>query len=116
MQHEELAAQTGISKEALVDSINILISERKVKLFDYNDGRGCAYKLEDPALSSKYELVHTTHTTHAPKNRFKGLGPSEMLVFQQIEAKQEWGIWTKDLKQATNIHGTQLTRILKVPC
>lgn len=37
-----------------------------------------------------------------------------MLVFQQIEAKQEWGIWTKDLKQATNIHGPQLTRILKV--
>lgn len=45
--------------------------------------------------------------------RFKGLGASDLLVFQSIEQKQHMGIWTKDLKAATNIHAPQLTRILK---
>lgn len=100
-----------------MEAVNILISERKVQLYHYNDSRGVAYRLEDPNLSAKYGL-YTYHCacTHRAVHRFKGLGASEMLVFQQIEAKKEWGIWTKDLKQATNIHGPQLTRILKARC
>lgn len=46
--------------------------------------------------------------------RFKGMSTDDFLVYQTIESRQNKGIWTKDIKGATNIHGTALTRILKV--
>lgn len=54
MVTDDLVQQTGLTKEALVEALNILISERKVQLYNYNDSRGVAYRLEDPTLSAKY--------------------------------------------------------------
>ncbi len=52
--------------------------------------------------------------TPTPTHRFKGMSTDDFLVYQTIEARQNKGIWTKDIKGATNIHGPALTRILKV--
>eukprot|EP01035_Chromulina_nebulosa_P021444 gene21444-27777_t len=46
--------------------------------------------------------------------KFEGLGPEQMLVYQEIEKSGNRGIWTRDIKLKTNIQQQILTKTLKI--
>lgn len=46
--------------------------------------------------------------------RIKGLGTEDMLVYQVISQAGNVGIWTRDMKQRTNLPQTKITKILKL--
>ncbi|KAI3438602.1 hypothetical protein D9Q98_001025 [Chlorella vulgaris] len=45
--------------------------------------------------------------------RFKGLTAEDMLVYQCIQAAGNMGIWTRDMKQRTNLQQPKINKILK---
>ena len=46
--------------------------------------------------------------------KFDGLGPEQMMVFQICEKAGNRGIWTRDIKTASNIPQHTLTKTLKI--
>ena len=46
--------------------------------------------------------------------KFEGLGPEQILVYQLCEKAGNKGIWTRDIKNATNIPQHTLTKTLKI--
>jgi DNA-directed RNA polymerase III subunit RPC6 len=46
--------------------------------------------------------------------KFEGLGPEEMLVYQVIERTGNKGIWSREIKLASNVAQHSLTKCLKV--
>lgn len=92
--------QSGYSAE-LTSVINALVASNRIQLYtttsNKNGEMGLVYKLvkEETAL------------------KFEGLGPEQILVYQIIERASNKGIWTRDIKIATNIQQQQLTKTLK---
>ena len=80
----------------LVQILNNLLSLNRLQLF--HKGDILIYKLirEETAI------------------KFEGLGPEQMLVYQVCEKASNRGIWTRDIKVATNIPQHTLTKTLKI--
>ena len=72
-------------------------------------------------LIDNFQLsVHSSHSETLWKcvlpgqaSKLKALGLDEGLVYRQIEAVQNVGIWKRDLQRKTNLHLTSLDRCLK---
>jgi|UniRef100_A0A7R9T920 DNA-directed RNA polymerase III subunit RPC6 len=77
-------------------AINALLSSRKIQV--YKDGDSLIYR-----EVQKDEAV-----------KFKGLSSEDLLVYQIIQSSGNTGIWTKELKQKSNLPQTQITKIFKV--
>mmetsp|Transcript_13338 Transcript_13338/g.49900 ORF Transcript_13338/g.49900 Transcript_13338/m.49900 type:complete len:305 (+) Transcript_13338:325-1239(+) len=76
-------------------AINSLLSQRKLQIF--RDGDVLVYKTvkQDEAV------------------KFKGLASEDLLVYQIIQQSGNTGIWTKELKQKSNLPQTQISKIFK---
>jgi DNA-directed RNA polymerase III subunit RPC6 len=76
-------------------AINRLLSQRKLQIF--KDGESLVYKevKQDEAV------------------KFKGLSSEDLLVYQIIQQSGNTGIWTKELKQKSNLPQTQIGKIFK---
>ena len=76
-------------------AINRLLSQRKLQIF--KDGDALVYKevKQDEAV------------------KFKGLSSEDLLVYQIIQQSGNTGIWTKDLKQKSNLPQAQIAKIFK---
>ena len=76
-------------------AINRLLSQRKLQIF--KDGDALVYKevKQDEAV------------------KFKGLSSEDLLVYQIIQQSGNTGIWTKELKQKSNLPQTQIRKIFK---
>ena len=76
-------------------AINRLLSQRKLQIF--KDGEVLVYKevKQDEAV------------------KFKGLSSEDLLVYQIIQQSGNTGIWTKELKQKSNLPQTQIGKIFK---
>jgi DNA-directed RNA polymerase III subunit RPC6 len=76
-------------------AINRLLSQRKLQIF--KDGETLVYKevKQDEAV------------------KFKGLSSEDLLVYQIIQQSGNTGIWTKELKQKSNLPQTQISKIFK---
>jgi DNA-directed RNA polymerase III subunit RPC6 len=76
-------------------AINALLSARKLQIF--RDGDTLVYMLvkQDEAV------------------KFKGLSSEDLLVYQIIQQSGNTGIWTKDLKQKSNLPQAQIAKIFK---
>ena len=76
-------------------AINRLLSQRKLQIF--KDGDALVYKevKQDEAV------------------KFKGLSSEDLLVYQIIQQSGNTGIWTKELKQKSNLPQTQIGKIFK---
>tara|TARA_B110000003_G_C16608022_1_gene518291 strand:- start:47 stop:979 length:933 start_codon:yes stop_codon:yes gene_type:complete len=76
-------------------AINALLAGRKLQIF--KDGDTIVYK-----------LVNTTEAV-----KFRGLASEDLLVYQIIQQSGNSGIWTKELKQRSNLPQAQITKIFK---
>lgn len=76
-------------------AINALLSARKLQIF--KDGDLIVYKevKQDEAV------------------KFRGLSSEDLLVYQIIQQSGNTGIWTKELKQKSNLPQTQISKIFK---
>ncbi|PSC67959.1 DNA-directed RNA polymerase III subunit RPC6 [Micractinium conductrix] len=79
-------------------AINSLLSSMKLQI------------LVNPADPSSH--IYKASTT-GDTARFKGLTAEDMLVYQCIQAAGNIGIWTRDMKQRTNLQQPKVTKILK---
>ena len=70
----------------LVAAINSLLRLSRIQLFTNSSGT-LVYKVVDEDIAVKFD----------------GLGPEQMMVFQAIEKSGNRGIWTRDIKNQTNI-------------
>ena len=102
-EHEDGLSDEDIRKifgdrygQDLVQILNHLLSLNRLQLF--HKGDILIYKLirEETAI------------------KFEGLGPEQMLVYQVCEKASNRGIWTRDIKVATNIPQHTLTKTLKI--
>ena len=92
---EEGLARKGHAKEAIAQVLNKLLKARKVQVFNNKDGL----------------CYMVTPKEHA--EQFQDLGSEELLVYQNIKAAGNLGIWTRDLKQQSNLQQPQINKILK---
>eukprot|EP01084_Bolivina_argentea_P295373 508495_1 len=83
--------------EALGPIFNLLLFENRMVLKQGTDG-SLWYKVLE-----KQEAV-----------KFKDLGPEQMMVYQVIEKAGDKGIWTRDIKNQTNIQQQSLNKALKI--
>ena len=77
------------------EAINALLSERKIEIFKRGDSLVYARVREERAA------------------KFKGLSTEDMLVYQIIQHAGNAGMWTKELKQRSNLPVPQITKIFK---
>lgn len=92
---EEGLARKGHAKEAIAQVLNKLLKARKVQIFNH---KGDLYYMVTPK-------------EHA--EQFQDLGSEELLVYQNIKEAGNLGIWTRDLKQQSNLQQPQINKILK---
>jgi len=85
----------GVSVDQISGIMNKLSTEGRISLF--KDHLGLVYKEVSPE-----EL-----------NKFKGLGKEDMLIYQLIEQAGNKGIWTKEIKNKTNLQQPQITKSFK---
>lgn len=64
----------------------------------------------NPADPSRH--IYKPSTT-GDATRFKGLTAEDMLVYQCIQSAGNMGIWTRDMKQRTNLQQPKINKILK---
>mmetsp|Transcript_3882 Transcript_3882/g.5337 ORF Transcript_3882/g.5337 Transcript_3882/m.5337 type:complete len:307 (+) Transcript_3882:18-938(+) len=93
---ERVRLTFGPRYEQLAPSINELLSNNRLQLF--TQGGALVYKAVKEETAIKFE----------------GLGTEEMLVYQVIERSGNRGIWTRDIKTASNVTQHNLTKILKI--
>ena len=94
---DELATMLGqeMSVEERAEAINTLLREKKIDVF--GRGGGLVYARVREAQAAK----------------FKGLSTEDMLVYQIIQHAGNAGMWTKELKQRSNLPVPQITKIFK---
>mmetsp|Transcript_12258 Transcript_12258/g.18570 ORF Transcript_12258/g.18570 Transcript_12258/m.18570 type:complete len:293 (+) Transcript_12258:48-926(+) len=92
----DLKQQFGDSYSSLVPIINELLRTNHIQLF--LQGGVLFYRAIEEAIAAKLE----------------GLGPEQMLVYQICEKAGNRGIWTRDIKIATNCPQHTLTKTLKI--
>jgi DNA-directed RNA polymerase III subunit RPC6 len=91
----------SVPLEQLVQSLNRLLrAERLVAV------RGAA-----PAAGAAVTMRYRLPT--AADARTRGLGNEERMVLQRVREGGNAGVWTKDLRQRTNLSQPQVARILK---
>jgi DNA-directed RNA polymerase III subunit RPC6 len=83
--------------ELLATIINVLLKSNRLQLFTLPTG-GLVYKAVQEEMAAKLE----------------GLEQEQVLVHQSIERSGDKGIWTRDIKNNTNISQHNLTKALKV--
>ena len=79
----------------LVPIINDLLQQGRLNLFNVNGV--IVYKAIKADIAEK----------------FKGLAPDDMLVYQHIEKAHDMGIWTRDIKNRTGMQQAMINKILK---
>ncbi|GAQ88488.1 DNA-directed RNA polymerase III subunit RPC6 [Klebsormidium nitens] len=84
-----------IPLEELGSALNVLLSRHQLQMYTQ-------------ASTLYYKPVN-----QEDRVRFRGLGSEEMLVYQIIQASQNMGIWTRDLKLRSNLQQPQITKIIK---
>ena len=77
------------------EAINELLNQRKIDIFRRGDSLVFARVREEQAA------------------KFKGLSTEDMLVYQIIQHAGNAGMWTKELKQRSNLPVPQITKIFK---
>lgn len=99
---QQLALMAGVSEERymeeLIPFINQKVAENQIEL----------YKDKNHDVAS-YVLIKTEDA-----QKFEGLSSEQRLVFDVCERASNKGIWTRDIKLATNIPQHNLTKILKL--
>jgi len=90
---EMLEGQMTVQERA--EAINELLSQRKIEIFKRGDSLVFARVREEQAA------------------KFKGLSTEDMLVYQIIQHAGNAGMWTKELKQRSNLPVPQITKIFK---
>ena len=92
---DHAAKITNITVTDRAVAINRLLSQRKLQIF--KDGDALVYKevKQDEAV------------------KFKGLSSEDLLVYQIIQQSGNTGIWTKELKQKSNLPQTQIGKSFK---
>eukprot|EP01039_Chlorochromonas_danica_P002818 gene2818-3072_t len=93
---EQIRSHFGGRYEQLVPAINDLLASNRLLLF--TQAGSLVYKAVKEETAMKFE----------------GLGPEQMLVYQAIERSGNKGIWTRDIKTATNIPQHTLAKTLKI--
>ncbi|GMH33263.1 hypothetical protein BSKO_01097 [Bryopsis sp. KO-2023] len=90
---KELEGQ--MSPQDRATTINALLTSGRLQLFSSNGGLVYKEINQEEAL------------------RFRGLSSEDLLAYQVIEQAGNAGIWTKDMKQLTNLPQIKLNKILK---
>jgi DNA-binding Lrp family transcriptional regulator len=99
----------AVPLEALVQSLNRLLrAERLVAVRG-----GAAGAAAPPTSSSSSSTVVRYRLPTAADARTRGLGNEERMVLQRVREGGNAGVWTKDLRQRTNLSQPQVARILK---
>lgn len=72
-------------------------------------------RLDASKTPTSFKIPHpyAPPTASLPRARFKGLSSEDLLVYQIIQAAGNTGIWTKELKQKSNLPQTQISKIFK---
>lgn len=83
--------------DKIVAAINELLKSNRLNL------------LKNAAGSLVYKLVEADTAA-----KFEGLTQDQIMVYQQCEKATNKGIWTRDIKNATNIPQHTLTKALKI--
>ena len=82
--------------EQRAEALNSLLQSSRIQLVGSHD---------DP----RYRAL-----AHEEAARVKGLGTEDLLVYQTIRDAGNMGIWTRDMKQRTNLPQGKITKILKL--
>jgi len=96
LSNEDLERYFGARFAALPPILNNLLDLKRLNLYT-RDGN-LLYKLVEEETAAKFE----------------GLGDQQILVYQVCEKAGSRGVWTRDIKTATNIPQHTLTKTLKL--
>lgn len=88
----------GVSLNDLVNSLNELLREGRVRIFQAAGSQDTVYKV----------------VTQEEFEKLKGLAPECVLVYRLIEGTQRDGAWSKSLKMQSKLQMAQLTKAIKV--
>jgi DNA-directed RNA polymerase III subunit RPC6 len=96
LSNDQLENHFGASKMAsIAEVVNILLEQKRLNLFTH--GSGLVYKLVAEETAVKFE----------------GLTQEQMLVYQICERAGSKGVWTRDIKNQSNIPQHTLNKTLK---
>jgi DNA-directed RNA polymerase III subunit RPC6 len=97
IREDELAEKLGgvMSVDERAQAINELLYQRKIAIFKRGD-------------SLVFERVHEEQAA-----KFKGLSTEDMLIYQIIQHAGNAGMWTKELKQRSNLPVPQITKCFR---
>ena len=97
IREDELAEKLGgvMSVDERAQAINELLNQRKIAIFKRGD-------------SLVFERVREEQAA-----KFKGLSTEDMLVYQIIQHAGNAGMWTKELKQRSNLPVPQITKCFR---
>eukprot|EP00605_Chrysophyceae_sp_TOSAG23-4_P002381 GSChrysophyteH1.ASY1.ANO1.2635.1 assembled CDS len=97
LSNEQLEAHFGVSKmSSIAQVVNVLLEHKRLNLFQTSSG-GLIYKLVAEETAAKFE----------------GLTQEQMLVYQICEKAGAKGVWTRDIKNQSNIPQHTLNKTLK---
>ena len=101
----------AVPLEALVQSLNRLLRAERLVAVRGGAGAGGGGAGGAPSTAGGGPMRYRVPT--AADARTRGLGNEERMVLQRVREGGNAGVWTKDLRQRTNLSQPQVARILK---
>lgn len=99
----------GLTDELMGQEIeNVSVEERAAALNALLSSHTLNVMVDPVTNAPVYKLLDAGEAV-----KFKGLGPEDMLIYQVIKAAGNMGIWTRDMKQKTNLAQPKINKILK---
>jgi DNA-directed RNA polymerase III subunit RPC6 len=89
----------SIPKELMVQAVNSLLNTSRLKLVEHQRGGQCLRYVSEELAKQEIE-------------KFGGLSPNEMLVYQKIEESGVKGLFQRDLKSRTGITNPNTIRTI----
>jgi DNA-directed RNA polymerase III subunit RPC6 len=95
--------ELGTENAQLMPIINALLEDRQIEIH------------LDTSVPGKQTLIYKMSSLNPHDiEKYADLEPNHMLVLQHIEKAGNTGIWTRDIKNRTNLQNNSLTKILKL--
>lgn len=95
--------ELGTENTQLMPVINALLEDRQIEIH------------LDTSTPGKQTLIYKLSSLNPNDiEKYADLEPNHMLVLQHVEKAGNTGIWTRDIKNRTNLQNNTLTKILKL--
>ena len=95
--------ELGTENTQLMQVINALLEDRQIEIH------------LDTSTPGKQTLIYKLSSLNPNDiEKYADLEPNHMLVLQHVEKAGNTGIWTRDIKNRTNLQNNTLTKILKL--